>query len=688
MTIPAVDIAELHEAILTAITGKFPLLAQVIHYPRQFEKVTTPACWVDLEQMETVAPDPGTEQTRLQLRWSAIVIVGGLRKDGAGLEPRLSVRVLAAAVAHFINRQRWGVAGCGPAKVQLVMPDAFDPRLDNYECWRIEWTQEVMVGDDIWNLVGTIPSEIWSADTPLGKPLDPTKLVYPIPDPDAPIIVGIDWMGWWPFTGNSAASTVAGKPSMDAQLRDGSEPIPLATLANDRLAFGSYGARASVTPIVPGRYVSWGGVLSGDIRAGGFLRLAEHQVAKAVYVGVNPYNNTCNVVAGGSDQGYATILTQSDRTSVCLAAVLDRQTLELRVYVDGVYAGSRTVSGGDVPTNPVVGAAYDPQTGGNLGQGPYYADNLWGCNGMMSDADILKIAQGWVPDSNGILHLEGYALTWKAAISVFNTDRTMAVSLGTNIGGASSPRVSWHQYNDSSGTDCGTLGSYVSAHHEAGSVFMYLDIWQALRDGAWSGSITIPVYLVAKGPSPTFEVGNWDVVNGSYIDGSPHVSLSIPGAAYSYVSPCATPFDLVKGVTFYDNGTITVSDLVPPASVTVDFGPTVLRYSFTDGSWNYSPGSMTLPYTTTANGRWIYDLTTTSGIYTRRTKVEFNPVTRVRNVWLGQWTTSIGEVTSTGWIYWPDSSGDLFGSYPGGYAGSSGEAGSTVQNPITVSATP
>lgn len=153
----------------------------------------------------------------------------------------------------------------------------------------------------------------------------------------------------------------------------------------------------------------------------------------------------------------------------------------------------------------------------------------------------------------------GTALTWKVALSVFNTDRTMAVSLGTSIGGASSPRVSWHQFNDPSGTDCGTFGNYVTAHHESGSVFMYLDIWQALRDGVWSGSITIPVSLVAKGATSTFEVGNWDVVNGTYVDGTPHLSVSLPNSTYSYVSPCATPIDIVKNVTFGEDGSITVA---------------------------------------------------------------------------------------------------------------------------------
>jgi hypothetical protein len=404
MTIPSVDLAALHNAIISQLASKFsvPNVVHVQDYPRQFDKILTPAILLDLEQVE-VGSDPGTEQTRLTIRFSAVVVVGSLRKDQAGLDPRLSVRVLAAAIAHTVNRQRWGLQGCGPAKVQAVMPDAFDPRLDQYECWRVEWTQEVMVGDDIWNQIGVLPSEVWSGDTPVGQPLDPVKLVYPMPDPDAPVITPIDWMGWWDFTGNSAASTVTGKPSLSAQIYDSSGPIPLASLSGNRLVFGSYGARASASPIVPGRYVSWGGTLQGTIRAGGFIRLSEHAVAKAVYVGVNPYNNTSNVVAGGSDQGFATILTQADRTSVYLAAVLDRQTLEMRVYVDGLYAGSRTVAAGDLPSNPVVGPAYDPQGGGNVAQGPYFADNIWGCNGLMSDADILKIAQGWAPDSFGTL---------------------------------------------------------------------------------------------------------------------------------------------------------------------------------------------------------------------------------------------------------------------------------------------
>lgn len=184
MTIPSVSVAQVHNAIVTQLSG---LLTQfgivyVQDYPRQVDKLEVPAVLLDVEQMD-VLNDPGTEQTRMSLRFSAVVVVGSLRNDAAGLDPRMSVRVLAMAVAHAINRQRWGIDGCGPAKVQQVQPDAFDPRLDRFECWRIEWTHEVMVGDDIWNQVGMLPTQVWSADTPEGFTLDPQKIVYPMPAP-------------------------------------------------------------------------------------------------------------------------------------------------------------------------------------------------------------------------------------------------------------------------------------------------------------------------------------------------------------------------------------------------------------------------------------------------------------------------------------------------------------------------
>ena len=153
----------------------------------------------------------------------------------------------------------------------------------------------------------------------------------------------------------------------------------------------------------------------------------------------------------------------------------------------------------------------------------------------------------------------GYGLTWKVAIGIFLTDRTIAISPSTTIGGASSARVSWHEFLDGSGSDCGTFGMYISAYHAPGSTFMYIDIWEALRDGAWSGSITMPIQLAYASGSPTLEIGNWNIVDGSYVDGTPHSSVPLPYAAYNYVSPCATPFVLTKIATFYEDGTLEVT---------------------------------------------------------------------------------------------------------------------------------
>jgi hypothetical protein len=211
------------------------------------------------------------------------------------------------------------------------------------------------------------------------------------------------WGGFYDFSGDSADSIVVGNPPISAQLLDGLGPIPLSVLSGNVLQFGPYSGRGSSSGVTPGDFISFGALFSGATRAGGFVRLAELGVAKAVYVGVNPYNNTGNIVAGGSNQGFSTLVTSGVRASVALAAVLNTSTREMRVYADGTYVGSKTVLASDKPTSATVGVVYDSAGGGVSASGPYTADNVWLYNGRIPDDAIAAVAAGSIPDVDGNL---------------------------------------------------------------------------------------------------------------------------------------------------------------------------------------------------------------------------------------------------------------------------------------------
>lgn len=150
-----VDLDQLHVNIVAAIAAAFPGLATVEAYREEDERseLVTPACLIELAELEA-APDadPGTEQLAMTAKFEALVLVG-FREANA----KRQVRRLAAALSHFILRKRWDLP-VGPAQVIGAFRDEFDPRLDQFEVWRVEWQQVVHIGDSVWNADGVTPT--------------------------------------------------------------------------------------------------------------------------------------------------------------------------------------------------------------------------------------------------------------------------------------------------------------------------------------------------------------------------------------------------------------------------------------------------------------------------------------------------------------------------------------------------
>ncbi|MFM2090901.1 MAG: hypothetical protein RLZZ127_1390 [Planctomycetota bacterium] len=138
-----IDLDAMHDAIVAKIRERFPAFNEVGDYSRISKSANPPSCYVQLTDA-TPAADPGTDQLRLTLRWEALLVFS-FRAEKA----KRSVRVAAVELALFIKDQRWGLE-CGPATIEQIQQDGFSPELDQYECWRVDWTQEVNVGPNVW----------------------------------------------------------------------------------------------------------------------------------------------------------------------------------------------------------------------------------------------------------------------------------------------------------------------------------------------------------------------------------------------------------------------------------------------------------------------------------------------------------------------------------------------------------
>jgi hypothetical protein len=152
------DLAALHQAIVDVSAAAFPGV-WFGFYREDREQLlfgdgigaNPPRAYVLMELAELDASDfdPGTEQQQLTARFEANVVVKSLQPNA-----KVLVRALAASFAAFIRKQsRFNPAAVfqGAARVIGVYKDDFAPELDQYEVWRVEWAQEVAMGDgEIW----------------------------------------------------------------------------------------------------------------------------------------------------------------------------------------------------------------------------------------------------------------------------------------------------------------------------------------------------------------------------------------------------------------------------------------------------------------------------------------------------------------------------------------------------------
>lgn len=156
----ALDLDALFDAVAASISAAFPALAMVEDWPEDRRTMPLPCCLIELMDLEPT-DDPGTGQLAAIATMQARVLMS-FRAPGA----KRSVAKLAAEVAHHVKGQRWGLP-VEPAVLTVIAPDDFDPELDQFEVWAIEWRQIVHIGTSIWDNDGTPPTQVlasWAPD--------------------------------------------------------------------------------------------------------------------------------------------------------------------------------------------------------------------------------------------------------------------------------------------------------------------------------------------------------------------------------------------------------------------------------------------------------------------------------------------------------------------------------------------
>jgi hypothetical protein len=141
-----VDLNALHDDIIAGIQTNFPQFAVVQDYPEDRKPSAVPACFIELDEMERQQDeDPGTGQQAFLTRWSARIVMGYRTPT-----IKRQLRILAGNLAAYIHLINWGQPG-NACEVKGAYPDAFDPELDQFEVWRVEWEQLLHVGVSVYD---------------------------------------------------------------------------------------------------------------------------------------------------------------------------------------------------------------------------------------------------------------------------------------------------------------------------------------------------------------------------------------------------------------------------------------------------------------------------------------------------------------------------------------------------------
>jgi hypothetical protein len=131
-------------AVERHIAQHLPGAQQVRFWPQVGDALALPAILLEIAEFEP-GEDQGTGQTTLDCRCEARIVVAPELRDATRQAAHLS-----AQLAILLRAQTWELADVEPAHFQSAEQDYSRPELDNYLCWRVEWSQVLHLGEEEW----------------------------------------------------------------------------------------------------------------------------------------------------------------------------------------------------------------------------------------------------------------------------------------------------------------------------------------------------------------------------------------------------------------------------------------------------------------------------------------------------------------------------------------------------------
>lgn len=119
-------------------------------YPDARGDIVAPAVFLEVANY-SMGDDPATEEFSLVANIEARVVIDSILENA-----ELICQNLACQIANIAHLNSFGCE-VSPAKISGISRDTFKPDFDPYICWLVEWSQEIHVGESVWEESGLPP---------------------------------------------------------------------------------------------------------------------------------------------------------------------------------------------------------------------------------------------------------------------------------------------------------------------------------------------------------------------------------------------------------------------------------------------------------------------------------------------------------------------------------------------------
>ncbi|WP_067096179.1 hypothetical protein [Marinomonas atlantica] len=168
-----INLNEHAQAVISHLTEKFNgTLHSIEEYPDEFGSIQAPCAFFGVLDWERAEEQRMTGELTVDLNCQLLIVFG---QDGTVSQNDVRNRAMGASL--FIDDQNFGL-DAEPARFISAQPFAFDPDLEQYVVWSVDFKQEIDIGVDQFDAVPDFqPTGIFLRETVCRTDEDPGEYV-------------------------------------------------------------------------------------------------------------------------------------------------------------------------------------------------------------------------------------------------------------------------------------------------------------------------------------------------------------------------------------------------------------------------------------------------------------------------------------------------------------------------------